>query len=174
MKVSEKSNGAVQSTEERREESIQAVTQITKPTNGQQEKPRNEEKASSTTSGNVLSPAAKVEPEKPKEAEQPKKPALNLEATLKLVDDLHRRSIQRDNLLNRIHQLEAFEITLIEEGDELESNHFQGCQLTISDDKGRKFITQTAGLIKLVAEFIHKACLEKLGEIESNIVFPQA
>ena len=62
----------------------------------------------------------------------------------------------------------------MEEGDELESNHFQGCQLIISDDKGRKFITQTAGLIKLVAEFISTACFEKLREIEANIVLPRA
>lgn len=173
MKVSEKSNGAVQSTEDRREESTQAGSQIVKPLNAHQEKPRVEEKPYAVQSKEVK-PEPKVETEKPNEAEPPKKPALNLEATLKLVDDLHRRSIQRDNLLNRIHQLEAFEITLIEEGDELESNHFQGCQLIICDDKGRKFITQTAGLIKLVAEFIHRACLEKLGEIESNIVLPQA
>ncbi|RKD15208.1 hypothetical protein BCY91_06760 [Pelobium manganitolerans] len=174
MKVSEKSNGAVQPAEDRREESIQAASQSVKPlTNGQQEKSKVEEKPSDIQNLEVK-PELKAGTQKPQEAEQPKKLALNLEATLKLVDDLHRRSIQRDNLLNRIHQLDAFEITLIEEGDELESNHFQGCQLIISDDKGRKFITQTAGLIKLVAEFIHRACLEKLGEIESNIVFPQS
>ncbi len=100
-------------------------------------------------------------------------PALNLEATLKVVQDLHRRSIQRDNLLNRIGQLEAFEISLIESGDELESNHFQGCKLTITDDKGKQFTTNTAGLIRMVAQFIYDACVEKLGEIEANIVFPR-
>lgn len=101
-------------------------------------------------------------------------PALNLEATLKVVQDLHRRSIQRDNLLNRIGQLEAFEISLIEGGDELESNHFQGCKLTITDDKGKQFTTNTAGLIRMVSQFIYDACIEKLQEIEANIVFPHA
>lgn len=101
-------------------------------------------------------------------------PALNLEATLKVVQDLHRRSIQRDNLLNRIGQLEAFEISLIEGGDELESNHFQGCKLTITDDKGKQFTTNTAGLIRMVSQFIYDACIEKLQDIESNIVFPRA
>lgn len=114
---------------------------------------------------------------KPKTAEsesRSSKSALNLEATLKVVGDLHRRSIQRDNLLSRIRQLEAFEIAQMEESDELESNHFQGCQLIIGDDKGRKFITQTAGLIKLTAEFIRTACIQKLGEIEADIVLPKS
>lgn len=102
------------------------------------------------------------------------KPALNLEATLKVVQDLHRRSIQRDNLLSRIGQLEAFEISLIEGSDELESNHYQGCKLTITEDKGKQFTTNTAGLIRMVSQFIYDACIEKLGEIEANIVFPRA
>lgn len=80
----------------------------------------------------------------PAESKEELKPALNLEATLKVVQDLHRRSIQRDNLLTRIGQLEAFEIALIEEGDELENNHFQGCKLIIVDDKSRQFATTTA------------------------------
>lgn len=138
---------------------------------------------------NVVKPEqtkVEVKPEntQPRATEQPKAeakqeakaivPALNLEATLKVVQDLHRRSIQRDNLLNRIGQLEAFEISLIEGGDELESNHFQGCKLTITDDKGKQFTTNTAGLIRMVSQFIYDACIEKLQDIEANIVFPHA
>ena len=121
----------------------------------------------------------KIEIEKP-EANQPKedlkpfKPVLNLESTLKVVEGLHRRSLQRINLLNRIKQLETFEIAQMEDSDELEGNHFQGCQLIISDDKNRKFVTNTAGLIKLVSQFIYDACQEKLTEIEAHIVFPNA
>ncbi|HXI01156.1 MAG TPA: hypothetical protein VNI52_12890 [Sphingobacteriaceae bacterium] len=185
MKVSEKSNGAVRSTEERREEANQVVSVATKAKDEnplkekvkeetpKKESPKAEISRSETTetkqdeqSGqNAVSPVNEI---------PPIKPVLNLEATLKVVEDLHRRSIQRDNLLNRINQLDAFEIALIEEGDELESNHFQGCKLMIVDDKNRQFITTTSGLIKLVAEFIHNACLTKLGEIEANIVFPRA
>ncbi|MFD2164527.1 hypothetical protein ACFSJU_19130 [Paradesertivirga mongoliensis] len=177
MKVSEKSNGAVHSTEERREEAVQTQTASPKPTagaNGQKDKEplkledgKNPEK--------LVLPEKVQEPSKDevKVNEPFIKPALNLESTLKVVNDLHRRCIQRENLLTRINQLEAFEIALIEEGDELESNHFQGCKLMIVDDKNRQFITTTSGLIKLVAEFIHNACLSKLGEIESNIVFPR-
>lgn len=170
MKVAEKSNGNVQSTTERRAEAISIPSVNGKGTNEiiKAEEKSDAEKNEAVKKVEIIKQAE--ETEKPKEFF---KPILNLEATLKVVDDLHRRSIQRVNLLSRINQLEDFEITLIEEGDELETNHFQGCQLIISDDKGRKFVTQTAGLIKLVAEFIHAACLEKLGEIEANIVFPR-
>jgi len=164
MKVAEKTNGSVQSTTDRRDEAIVIPSVNGKSKNDVQNFKSEVKQQEKSEVKNV------TETEKPKEFF---KPVLNLEATLKAVDDLHRRSIQRINLLSRINQLEDFEITLIEEGDELETNHFQGCQLIISDDKGRKFVTQTAGLIKLVAEFIHTACLEKLSEIEANIVFPR-
>ncbi|MET4082934.1 hypothetical protein ABIB40_002901 [Pedobacter sp. UYP30] len=169
MKVAEKSNGSVQSTTERKDEVILNPSLNGKSPNGAIEaKSKND--AVKAAEGKKVEVVNEVkETEKSKEF----KPVLNLEATLKVVDDLHRRSIQRVNLLSRINQLEDFEIALIEEGDELETNHFQGCQLIISDDKGRKFVTRTAGLIRLVAEFIHSACLAKLGEIEANIVFPR-
>ncbi|MEB0261784.1 hypothetical protein [Mucilaginibacter sp. 10I4] len=121
------------------------------------------------------------QPEKPELKEEPKaaevKPvkfALNLESTLKVVDDLHRRSIQRVNLIARINQLTAFEVALTQENDELEDNPYQGCKLIIKDDKNREFITTTPGLIRLVSQYIFDACSDKLAEIEANIVFPNA
>jgi hypothetical protein len=130
------------------------------------------------------------QPEKPELKEEPKaeavkveeltaevKPvkfALNLESTLKVLDDLHRRSIQRVNLIARINQLTAFEVALAQENDELEDNPYQGCKLIIKDDKNREFITTTPGLIRLVSQFIFDACSDKLAEIEANIVFPNA
>jgi len=101
------------------------------------------------------------------------KPALNLEQTLKSVGNLHRLTIQRLALIGRIKTLEDFEVKLVEENDELESNPYQGCKLIIKDDKGREFITNTPNLIRMVTQFIFDACHEKLGEIEANIVFPQ-
>jgi hypothetical protein len=101
------------------------------------------------------------------------KPALNLEQTLKSVNDLHRKSIQRLALLARIKTLEDFEVKLIEENDQLESNPYQGCKLSIKDDKGREFTTNTPNLIRMVTRYIFDACHEKLAEIEANIVFPQ-
>ena len=123
----------------------------------------------------------------PKQAEQPEvkkeepkaeikyiKPALNLEQTLKAVDNLHRKGLQRLNLIARIKQLEAFEVALAQESDELNDNPYQGCKLIIEDDKKRQFVTTTPGLIRLVSQFIFDACAEKLAEIEANIVFPNA
>jgi hypothetical protein len=102
------------------------------------------------------------------------KPVLTLEAKLKAVDDLHRKCIQRLALIGRIKTLEAFEVKLLEENDELESNPYQGCKLIIEDDKHRQFVTNTPGLIKMVSEFIFDACYVKLQEIESTINFPHA
>ena len=102
------------------------------------------------------------------------KPVLSLDAKLKAVDDLHRKSLQRLALIGRIKTLEAFEVKLIEEQDELESNPYQGCKLIIEDDKRRQFTTNTPGLIRMVAQFIFDACETKLAEIEATINFPQA
>jgi hypothetical protein len=118
--------------------------------------------------------ADEVKTDAPKAGVRYIKPALNLEQTLKAVDTLHRRSIQRVNLLTRIKQLEAFEVGLTQENDELEDNPYQGCKLIIEDDKHRQFVTTTPGLIRLVAQYIFNACGEKLAEIEANIVFPNA
>ena len=108
-------------------------------------------------------------------SEQPSgKPELSLDAKLKAVGDLHRKSIQRLALISRMKLLEDFEIKLIEEHDELESNPYQGCKLIIEDDKRRQFTTNTPGLIRMVSQYIFDACNLKLAEIESTIIFPQA
>jgi len=110
----------------------------------------------------------------PKEEAKSIKVGLNLESTLKLVDELHRRSIQRINLISRIKELQEFEVNLTTENDELEDNPYQGCKLIIEDDKHRRFITTTPGLIRLVSQFIFNACIEKLADIEAHIVLPIA
>jgi hypothetical protein len=102
------------------------------------------------------------------------KPVLSLDAKLKAVDDLHRKSLQRLALIGRIKTLEAFEVKLIEEQDELESNPYQGCKLIIKDDKNREFVTNTPNLIRMVTQYIFDACNAKLEEIEATINFPQA
>lgn len=99
---------------------------------------------------------------------------LSLDAKLKAVDDLHRKSLQRLALIGRIKTLEAFEVKLIEEQDELESNPYQGCKLIIKDDKNREFVTNTPNLIRMVTQYIFDACNAKLEEIEATINFPQA
>jgi CHAT domain-containing protein len=116
----------------------------------------------------------------PKAEEQPKQEAkpvvqeLSLEAKLKTISDLNRKTIQRLALIGRMHELESFEVKLVEENDELESNPYQGCKLIIKDDRNREFVTNTPNLIRMVSQFIFDSCEQKLNEIESAIVFPYA
>jgi hypothetical protein len=118
---------------------------------------------------------AKTEPAKSEEVKRETVPSgIGLERTLKTVHTLYRECMKRDNLIGRIDEQEKFEIQLMEESDELEGNHFQGCKLAIYDSKGRTFITNTSNLIKMVAEFVKKACYSKLAEIEAGIKFPNA
>nr|WP_294899660.1 hypothetical protein [uncultured Pedobacter sp.] len=152
MKTAEKTNGAVQGTSNKSAEIKPAIKNPSLSNNGEAKK--------------------EEQKQQPKQEEQ-KQSVPNLESTLKVVADLHQRSIHRERLLKRINELDQFEITLKSESEELESNHFQGCQLIISDDKGRSFATKTSGLITLVTSFIRQACMEKLAEIEANIVFPK-
>ncbi|WEK20450.1 MAG: hypothetical protein P0Y49_04770 [Candidatus Pedobacter colombiensis] len=116
----------------------------------------------------------KVEPTKADIREQMavKKPALNLECTLKLVEELHRRKIQRDKLIGTIDTLEEFEVAQKNEAEETDSNHFQGCELTIEDDQRREFVTKNPVIIKRVAEYIHALCVDRLAEIEGEIFLP--
>ena len=111
------------------------------------------------------------------EEKQPKeeaKPVLSLDAKIKAVNDLHRKTIQRLALIARLKTLEQFEVALLENNDELESNPYQGCKLIIEDDKRRQFVTNTPNLIRMVSQFIFDACEAKLAEIEATINFPQA
>jgi outer membrane biosynthesis protein TonB len=148
------------------------------------EAPKSEEaKAAEVTPGNPATvdnhiPNAEQQPQQQEvkaEASQAEpKPQLSLEAKIKAVNELHRKTIQRLALLTRIKTLEEFEVQLEEENDELEGNPYQGCKLIIEDDKRRQFVTNTPGLIRMVSQFIFDACNDKLAEIERNINFPQA
>lgn len=100
------------------------------------------------------------------------KPALDLESTLKLVEELHRRKIQRDRLLETIDTLEAFEVAQKEDAEETDSNHFQSCILTIEDDNHRKFSTKNPVIIFSVAQYVNSMCVNRLAEIEAGITIP--
>jgi len=123
-------------------------------------------------------PKTEVKTEQPKaepKAEpkvEPAKPVLNLEGTLKLVEELHRRKIQRDKLLETINNLEAFEFDLKEEMDETGGNVYQGCVLTIEDDNRQKFTTKNPTIIWTVAQMVNRLCVDKLAEIEAGITIP--
>jgi len=117
---------------------------------------------------------AKPQAEQPKAESKPEpaKQVLNLESTLKLVEELHRRKIQRDKLLETINNLEAFEFDLKEEMDETGGNVYQGCVLTIEDDNRQKFTTKNPTIIWTVAQMVNRLCVDKLAEIEAGITIP--
>ncbi|SDE65376.1 hypothetical protein SAMN05216464_108105 [Mucilaginibacter pineti] len=179
MKTNQNANGAVQGT-------IAKTTEVAKSTirpnlnlKDAKNEPAKDEKPVQTPQGEKTetagiktanSPETSHESFKP--AGEPQKPELKLDDKLKALGDLHRISVQRINLLGRIAELERFEIAQAAEADELEANPYQGCKLIIEDDKGRKFVTNTPNLIRMVAQFIFEACEAKRKELEAKIVFP--
>jgi len=119
--------------------------------------------------------APKAEPTKIEIKEQlvTEKPAMNLEATIKLALDLNRRINQRGKLLETIGTLETFEVAQKDDAEETDSTHFQRCELTIEDDKGREFTTKNPFIINAVAKMVNTLCVDKLAEIEGEIFIPQ-
>lgn len=85
---------------------------------------------------------------------------------------MNRKKIQRDKLLETIEHLDEFEIDLKEDADETGCNVYQGCVLTIEDDKHRKFITKNPVIIWTVAQQVNSLCVDKLAEIEAGIIIP--
>lgn len=134
-------------------------------------KPAEQAKQQETPKAETTQPQAEPTKAESKEVVQ-QKPILNLEGTLKLVEELHRRKIQRDRLLETIDTLEAFEVAQQEDAEETDSNHFQGCVLTIEDDERRKFTTKNPVIIQAVAQFVNKMCVDRLAEIEAGITIP--
>ncbi|VTR41233.1 hypothetical protein [Sphingobacterium thalpophilum] len=96
----------------------------------------------------------------------------NLEQTLQVVADLHRKKVQRDRLLETIANLDKFEVEIKDDADETDSNYYQGCTITIEDDNRNKFVTKNPVIIKSVALFVKTMCLDRLAEIEANITLP--
>ncbi|MET3115726.1 hypothetical protein AAKU52_003483 [Pedobacter sp. CG_S7] len=97
------------------------------------------------------------------------KPAPNLEQTLRKIKDLHRLSNQREKLLETIETLDAFEVAQLDDAEETNLNHFQGCTLTIKDDTGRVFTTKNPFIIVQTAKNINTLCVDKLTEVEGQI-----
>lgn len=183
MKTPANNNGAAATAEKNSAaKNIQTTNRPSIPGKDKNDEPAKTEHAEQAAQASAAPAEAKTTAteQKPAAAEQAKteevkaKPALNLDQTLKAVDVLHRRSVQRIALIARIKTLEAFEVKLIEDHDELEGNPYQGCKLIIEDDKRNQFVTNTPNLIRMVAQFVYDACADKLAEIESEIVFPNA
>jgi flagellar biosynthesis GTPase FlhF len=151
-------------------EKPKAEAENTKPVTGKtEEQPKQEIKAVE-----VVTEEAKAEPTKVEIKEQlrEEKPAMNLEATIKLALDLNRRINQRGKLLETIGTLEEFEVAQKDDAEETDSTHFQRCELTIEDDKGREFTTKNPFIINAVAKMVNTLCVDKLAEIEGEIFIP--
>lgn len=97
------------------------------------------------------------------------RPAMNLEQTLKKIKDLNRLSNQREKLIVTIDNLEGFEILQEDEAEETNLNHFQRCELKITDDNGNVFSTKNPFIIDQVSKNIKGLCIEKLTEVEAQI-----
>lgn len=106
-----------------------------------------------------------------KMVEDIKKPALNLDETLKLVEDLHMKKRHRDRLEFSIDQLEGFEVAQKTE-DLDDKSYYNGCIITIKDDNRNEWSTKNPAIIEQVVGFLKAKFLEKLGEIEAQIVLP--
>jgi hypothetical protein len=103
---------------------------------------------------------------------EPKKFVLNLEGTLKFIEEMHRKAKQRTKLQDTIKNLDDFEIELRDEADTTDTNYYNGCTLTIEDDNRRKFETKNPTIIWTVAQLVNNMCVDKLAEIEAGIVIP--
>lgn len=125
--------------------------------------------------------AVKAKPQAQPQAEPSKKElkeqliakrVFNLDTTVIMVANLSKKIAQRDRLKNTIANLDTFAIQANEDGDVTESNKFHRCELTITDDEGNEFVTKNAYIIDHVAQYVNSLCVEKLAEIEAEIVIP--
>jgi len=144
MKTTEKAGKATAAKEVANSKEVKAAaakaaaTAIT-PDTGKAAEKEPENKAIQPTP-KAVGAAVAAQPEATAAQQPPQQPkfAMNLEETLKLVEELHRRKRQRDRLIETIDNLESFEIEQKEDADETDGNYYQGCKLTIEDDN-RKY-----------------------------------
>jgi hypothetical protein len=99
------------------------------------------------------------------------KRGLNLEQTLKLVEDLHLKKRQRDRLELSINELNAFNISQKNE-DLDDKSYYSGCEITLKDDERRAFTTKNPVIIREVIEYLNIRFTEKLTQLEASIVLP--
>lgn len=139
------------------------------------ETPKADKSVGAAVAGSLAGTAKPQEPKPEAKADakpETVKPALNLESTLKLVEELHRRKRQRDRLMETIENLESFEIEQQEDAEQTDGNYYQGCKLVIEDDNRNQFVTKNPVIIQAVAQFVSDMCRNRMAEIEAGIVIP--
>lgn len=128
-----------------------------------------ETKAQQPPKSEETKPQAEPTKKEIKSALEQEKPALNLEQTLKKIKDLSRLSNQREKLLSTIEDLDGFEVKQLDDAEETNLNHFQRCELKITDDNGNTFATKNPFIINEVSMSIKALCEGKLSEVEAQI-----
>ncbi|MBS7565087.1 hypothetical protein KHS38_11790 [Mucilaginibacter sp. Bleaf8] len=110
--------------------------------------------------------------ETPKKKKIDVKPALNLDETIKIVEELHRKKEKRNLLANTLLKLDNFVINYEREDDleDTNSNYFTGCILTIKDENRKEFATKNPVLIAEIVDFLKEKTLAKITEVEAEIV----
>ncbi|MBB6271838.1 hypothetical protein HDF26_002295 [Pedobacter cryoconitis] len=99
--------------------------------------------------------------------------ALNLDETLKLVEKLAKKTVQRDRYNGYIKTLEDFVVEQQDEEDFGEdANNYKGCELTIKDSKGNVFYTERSTVIGPTIQFMADRFKQRLAEVEAEIVIP--
>jgi len=146
------------------------------PVNKDSAKPEAVKETPKTEAPKVAPPqpeAPKAEPAQSGEVKpEPKKFVLNLEGTLKFIEEMHRKAKHRIKLQETINNLDDFEVELRDEADSADTNYYTGCTLSITDDRNRKFETRNPTIIWTVAQLVNNICVDKLAEIEVGIVIP--
>jgi hypothetical protein len=71
-----------------------------------------------------------------------------------------------------VANLDEFTVKQEEASEETGANSLQGCELIVRDGQGRIFSTKNANLIQQSAQFINSLRVEKIAEIEAEIIIP--
>jgi hypothetical protein len=179
METKEKKNGvAVISTQGNKGNAFvnnNPVNKVSTPIKDGKEEGKDEEKKDDPKQGAEQQPkaeepkAAEIKPEAAKA--EPFKPVMNLEGTLKFIEEMHERKVKRDKYLATLKNLDEFEIDLKKDNDDID-NYYTGCILTIQDDAGRKFTTKNPVIVWTIAQHITSICEGKLTEVEAGLVLP--
>lgn len=179
LPVSTSFNAPAKKDETKKEEPAKEVTQPVTATAPEQPTAKVEPSKAEAPKAEETKPQVEEPKQEPKaepskaEVKATIKPVLNLESTLKLVEEMHRKSKQRTKLQETIKNLEGFEVELRDEADTTDTNYYTGCVLVIEDDKRNKFETKNPTIIWAVAQMVNSMCVDKLAEIEASIVLPQ-
>ena len=100
-----------------------------------------------------------------------RKVGLNLEETLKVVEDLHQKKRHLERLKFSINTLEEFELK--QEVEDLDQkSYYTGCEIELTDDNRKKWTTKNPNIIREMVNFLKTKFNDKVAEIEAQIVLP--